>query len=129
LVPSAASARNEGLEGYVALDLECPDPIYLNADVPTLQVGGQVINFFSKHRNPPIASTTLLQQMGDACRAAAKVYSGVLRPLLAGDHHQSRLRREVYQLHFGADECVVGDELLFLPERESEVANGHMRDP
>ena len=33
---------NELLDGHVMLDLECLDRIYLNAYVPTLQVGGQV---------------------------------------------------------------------------------------
>jgi hypothetical protein len=41
------------------------------------------------------------------------------------DHHQSTLWREVYQLHFGADEYVGGDELLFLLEQESSAANPH----
>ena len=31
---------NDVLDGYVALDLECLDRIYLNAYVPNLQVGG-----------------------------------------------------------------------------------------
>jgi hypothetical protein len=41
---------NEILDGHVVLDLECLDRIYLNADVPTLQVGGQVVTFYNQHR-------------------------------------------------------------------------------
>jgi hypothetical protein len=37
---------NELLDGHVVLDLECLDRIYLNAYVPRLQVGGQVVTFF-----------------------------------------------------------------------------------
>jgi hypothetical protein len=71
-VPSVASIGNinELLDGHVVLDLECLDRIYLNAYVPTLQVGGQVITFFTRHRNQPIASPALFQQMGDAFRTA-----------------------------------------------------------
>ncbi len=32
---------NEMLDGHVVLDLECLDRMYLNAYVPTLQVGGR----------------------------------------------------------------------------------------
>ena len=51
---------NEVLDGHVVLDLECLDRIYLNAYVPTLQVGGQVVTFFSQHHNQPIASPALI---------------------------------------------------------------------
>jgi hypothetical protein len=59
---------NEILDGHVVLDLECLDRIYLNAYVPTLQVGGQVATFFNLQRNQPIASPSLFQQMGEAFR-------------------------------------------------------------
>jgi hypothetical protein len=59
---------NEILDGHVVLDLECLDRIYLNAYVPKLQVGGQVVTFFSQHRNQPIASPVLFQKMGEAFR-------------------------------------------------------------
>jgi hypothetical protein len=36
---------NEVLEGHVALEVECVDRLYLNAYVPLLQVGGQVVSF------------------------------------------------------------------------------------
>jgi hypothetical protein len=59
---------NEILDGHVVLDLECLDRIDLNAYVPTLQVGGQVVTFFSQHRHQPIASPALFQKMGEAFR-------------------------------------------------------------
>ncbi len=66
---------NEVLEGHVVLDLECLDRIYLNAYVPTLQVGGQVVTVFSRHRDRPIASPSLFQQMGEAFRAAVTAFA------------------------------------------------------
>jgi hypothetical protein len=36
------------------LDLECLDRVYLNAYVPNLQVGGQVVSFLTAHLGYPI---------------------------------------------------------------------------
>jgi hypothetical protein len=66
---------NELLDGHVVLDLECLDRIYLNAYVPRLQVGGQVVTFFSQHRNQPIASPVLFQKMGEAFRQAVASFA------------------------------------------------------
>src|SRR6266545_3045543 len=68
-------AVNEILEGHVVLDLECLDRIYLNAYVPTLQVGVQVVTFFSQHRNQPIASPALIQRMAEAFRQAVATFA------------------------------------------------------
>jgi hypothetical protein len=64
------STIDEILEGHVVLDLECLDRIYLNAYVPTLQVGGQVVSFLVQHRAQPIASPAVFAQIGDAFRKA-----------------------------------------------------------
>jgi len=56
------------LDGHVSLDLECLDRIYLNGYVPTLQVGGQVVNFLTRHRGNPIPSPALLAKIGDRFR-------------------------------------------------------------
>jgi hypothetical protein len=66
---------NEVLDGHVTLDLECLDRIYLNAYVPTLQVAGQVVTFFTRHRNQPIASPALFQQMGAAFRKRVEAFA------------------------------------------------------
>jgi hypothetical protein len=66
---------NEILDGHVVLDLECLDRIYLNAYVPTLQVGGQVVTFFTRHRDQPIASPALFAQIGDAFRQAVAAFA------------------------------------------------------
>jgi hypothetical protein len=61
---------NEVLDGYVALDLECLDRIYLNAYVPNLQVGGQVVGFLTAHLGNPIPSPAIFEKMGTAFRKA-----------------------------------------------------------
>ena len=66
---------NEVLDGHVVLDLECLDRIYLNAYVPTLQVGGQVVTFFNRQRNQPIASPALFQKMGETFRQAVATFA------------------------------------------------------
>src|SRR6266700_7222417 len=66
---------NEILDGHIVLDLECLDRIYLNTYVPTLQVAGQVVTFFSQHRNQPIASPALFQKMGEAFRQAVATFA------------------------------------------------------
>lgn len=40
---------NDVLDGHVGLGLECFDRIYLNGWVPSLQVGGQVVSFLTRH--------------------------------------------------------------------------------
>lgn len=66
---------NEILEGHVVLDLECLDRVYLNAYIPTLQVAGQVVTFFTRHRNQPIASPALFAQIGNAFRKAVVAFA------------------------------------------------------
>lgn len=66
---------NEILDGHVRLEIECLDRIYLNAYVPTLQVGGQVVTFFTHHRGQPIASPALFQQIGETFRKAVAAFA------------------------------------------------------
>jgi hypothetical protein len=61
---------NDVLDGQVALDLECLDRIYLNAYVPNLQVGGQVVSFLTQHLGNPIPSPAIFEKIGTAFRAA-----------------------------------------------------------
>lgn len=55
---------NDILDGHVGLDLECFDRIYLNGWVPTLQVGGQVVSFLTRHLGFPIPSPAILEKIG-----------------------------------------------------------------
>ncbi|MDN5861112.1 MAG: hypothetical protein L0H84_21110, partial [Pseudonocardia sp.] len=61
---------NDVLEGHVGLDLECLDRIYLNAYVPNLQVGGQVVSFLTAHLGYPIPSPAIFKKLGTAFRRA-----------------------------------------------------------
>ena len=72
---AAVGNVNEILDGHIVLDLECLDRVYLNAYVPKLQVSGQVVTFFSQHRNQPIASPALIQRMGEAFRVAVASFA------------------------------------------------------
>jgi hypothetical protein len=61
---------NDVLDGHVVLDLECLDRIYLNAYVPMLQVGGQVVSFLTQHLGNPIPSPATFEKIGLAFRKA-----------------------------------------------------------
>ena len=67
---AAACNVNDLLDGHVTLDLECLDRVYLNAYVPNLQVGGQVVTFLTQHLGHPIPSPAIFTKIGDAFRAA-----------------------------------------------------------
>jgi hypothetical protein len=58
------------LDGHVTLEVECLDRIYLNAYVPVLQVGGQVVTFLVEHLGNPIPSPALFTPIGERFRAA-----------------------------------------------------------
>ena len=47
---------NELLREHVTLEADCLDRIYLNGYVPTLQVGGQLVSFLTKHLGNQIPS-------------------------------------------------------------------------
>jgi hypothetical protein len=66
---------NDVLDGHVVLDVECLDRIYLNAYVPNLQVGGQVVTFLTAHLGNPIPSPALFARIGDRFRAAVARYA------------------------------------------------------
>jgi hypothetical protein len=66
---------NDVLEGHVALEVECVDRLYLNAYVPNLQVGGQVVRFLTGHRGNPIPSPALLAQIGNRFRREVATFA------------------------------------------------------
>ena len=66
---------NDVLDGHVALEIECVDRLYLNAYLPNLQVGGQVVRFLCGHLGKPIASAALLSPIGNRFRAEVKRYA------------------------------------------------------
>ena len=66
---------NDALEGHVSLDLDCLDRIYLNAYVPNLQVGGQVVQFLSGHLGNPVPSPVLFTRIGERFREAVNTFA------------------------------------------------------
>jgi len=66
---------NDVLEGHVALEIECIDRLYLNAYVPNLQVGGQVVRFLTEHLGNPIPSPALFEKIGNRFRREVKDYA------------------------------------------------------
>src|SRR3954451_12617895 len=66
---------NDVLDGHVALDLECLDRIYLNAYVPNLQVGGQVVSFLTAHLGYPIPSPAIFDKIGTGFRRAVAPFA------------------------------------------------------
>jgi hypothetical protein len=63
------------LDGHVTLEVECLDRVYLNAYVPRLQVGGQVVTFLVEHLGNPIPSPALFNPIGERFRAAVARYA------------------------------------------------------
>ena len=70
---------NDVLDGHVGLDLDCVDRLYLNAYVPNLQVGGQVVTFLTAHLGFPIPSPALLEKIGNRFRRDVKAFAGRAR--------------------------------------------------
>ena len=66
---------NQLLEQHVVLDLECLDRIYLNAYVPTLQTGGQVVTFLTQQLGYPIPSPAIFANLGNDFRKAVKTFA------------------------------------------------------
>jgi hypothetical protein len=64
---------NDVLDGHKLLEIDCADRVYLTLSVPSLVVGGQVVNFLTEHERNPIPSPALLERRGQAFRRA--VYS------------------------------------------------------
>jgi hypothetical protein len=76
VVPVAGAVNiNEVLDGHVVLDLDCIDRLYLNAYVPNLQVGGQVVTFLTRHLGNEIPSPALFKKLGDRFRAEVKAFA------------------------------------------------------
>lgn len=66
---------NEVLDGHVALEVWCVDRLYLNAYVPSLQVGGQVVRFITEHLGKPIPSAALLGAIGNRFRRGVERFA------------------------------------------------------
>jgi hypothetical protein len=66
---------NDVLDGHVALEVECVDRMLLNAYVPSLQVGGQVVRFLTGHLGNPVPSQALFAQIGNRFVRQVKAFA------------------------------------------------------
>ena len=66
---------NDMLDGHVALEVECVDRLYLNAYVPNLQVGGQVVRFLTGHLGNEVPSPAIFEQIGNRFRRQVKNFA------------------------------------------------------
>src|SRR4051794_1550261 len=72
----AATVRvSELLDGHVGLDIESLDRVYLNGYVPTLQVGGQVARFMTRHMGYEIPSPAVMEKIGTSFRRAVQSFA------------------------------------------------------
>ena len=76
LAGTRADVQVEVLNGHVALEVECVDRLYLNAYVPTLQVGPQVNRFLEGHLGNRIGSPALVEKIGNRFRREVKAFAG-----------------------------------------------------
>ena len=75
LVRTNAVTVGEVLEGHTLLEIDCIDRVYLTLSVPSLVVGGQVVNFLTRHEHNPIPSPVLLERRGQAFRRAVTSFA------------------------------------------------------
>jgi hypothetical protein len=121
---------NEVVEGHVALEVECVDRLYLNAYVPTLQVGGQVVTFLSRHLGKPVPSPALFAPIRDRFRREVAAFAAergipvlhLRRPDRRRwddrklDHVRPYLRRAERQERFGVVAIVAAQEVQWVFE-------------
>jgi len=70
VVRAKAVTVGDVLDGQALLEIDCVDRVYLTLSVPALVVGGQVVNFLTRHEGNPIPSPALLERRGAAFRRA-----------------------------------------------------------
>ena len=119
---------NEVLEGHVALEVECVDRLHLNAYVPSLQVGGQVVRFITAHLGKPIPSMAVLGSIGNRFRRDVRRFAEqrgipVLRLKTPDrsrwddrklDHARPYLHAAEREQRFGVVAIVAGEELQWV---------------
>ena len=74
-MPQHVVTVTEVLDGHVALDIQCPDRIYLNCYVPTLQTSAQVVAFLSDHLGYPFPSPVLFRKLGEGFRKTVATFA------------------------------------------------------
>jgi hypothetical protein len=127
---------NDVLDGHVALEVECVDRLLLNAYVPNLQVGGQVVRLITRHLGKPIPSAAALGGIGNCFRREVSRFAEAHQvPILKLktpdrsrwddrklDHVRPYLQAAERERRFGVDASVNAAE-LFTPARDDERAS------
>ena len=119
---------NDVLEGHVALEIDCVDRLYLNAYIPTLQLGGHVVQFLRGHLGFEIPSPALLTKIGNRFRREVSAFArqrGI--PILhlkkpdrsrsddrKLDHLRPYLQRAEREGRFGVVAIVAGQEFQWV---------------
>jgi hypothetical protein len=75
LARANAVTVNDVLDGRKLLEIDCADRVYLTLSVPSLVVGGQVVNFLTEHERNPISSPVLLDRRGQAFSRAVHSFA------------------------------------------------------
>jgi len=129
---------NDVLEGHVGLDIECVDRLYLNAYVPNLQVGGQVVRFITQRLGQPIPSAALLGRIGNRFRREVKAFAAARQiPILALktpdrsrwddrklDHVRPYLEAAERERRFGVVAIVAGQEFQWVFSARNRATRG-----
>jgi hypothetical protein len=119
---------NDVLDGHVALEVECVDRLLLNAYVPNLQVGGQVVRFITRHLGQPIPVAALLGRIGNRFRREVRRFADAHRiPVLKLktpdrsrwddrklDHVRPYLKAAERERHFGVVAIVATQEFAWV---------------
>ena len=129
---------NDVLEGHVSLEIECVDRLYLNAYVPNMQVGGQVVRLLREHLGHPIPSPALLGPIGNRFRREVKAFAaerGIPILQLAGpdrsrwddrklDHVRAYLEAAEREQRFGVVAIVACQEFQWVFSARNRAAPG-----
>ncbi|MGH7745963.1 MAG: hypothetical protein ACREQ5_14475, partial [Candidatus Dormibacteria bacterium] len=117
---------NELLDGHVALDVRCLDRIYLNAYVPNLQVGGQVVTFLTRQLGYPIPSPALFATLGERFRDNIKGFARE-REIPIVQFKKGQRKADVMQPYLDAGQTP-GVVAIGTAQEFQSVINGYRRE-
>ena len=89
---SLSATVDDVLKSHVTLEVESIDRMYLNMFVPQLQIVGNAVNFFRKHRGQTMVTMKMMSSMTVAYREAVDQY--VLRHDIPVIHFEKDQRKD-----------------------------------
>jgi len=119
---------NDVLDGHVCLEVNCVDRLYLNAYVPNLQAGGQVVRFLTEHLGNLVPSPGSFVKIGNRFRKEVSAFAAQFRiPVLhlkkpdrtrwddrKLDHVRPHLERAEREGRFGVVAIVAAQEFQWV---------------